>query len=174
MNIRKATAADIDGVCALYRNIHTAEEQGLTTTGWKRDIYPLRSTAEAALERDDLFVMEEEGRILGTAILNQLQVGVYASGTWQYDVPDSQVMVMHTLAIEPSLLRMGYGKAFERYYEQYALENGCPYLRIDTNANNVKARAFYKALHYREIGIVPCTFNGLKNVDLVLLEKKLN
>ena len=33
------------------------EEKGLTTTGWIRNIYPTRKTAEDALERNDLFVM---------------------------------------------------------------------------------------------------------------------
>ena len=44
---------------ALYREIHDAEAHRILTTGWLRDVYPVRSTAEAAIRRDDLFVMEE-------------------------------------------------------------------------------------------------------------------
>jgi hypothetical protein len=36
--IRKATAADLDAVEALYSEIHDAEERGSITTGWLRDI----------------------------------------------------------------------------------------------------------------------------------------
>jgi len=32
----------------------------------------------------------------------------------------------------------------------------------------------YKSLGYKEIGIVPCKFNGIDGVNLVLLEKKVN
>ena len=32
---------------------------------------------------------------------------------------------------------------------------------------------FYQKLGYTEIGIVPCVFNGIDGVQLVLLEKKL-
>ena len=46
-------------------------------------------------------------------------------------------------------------------------------LRIDTNARNVAARAMYKKLGYKEIGIVPTVFNGIPDVQLVLLEKYL-
>ena len=60
-----------------------------------------------------------------------------------------------------------------KFYEDYALENGLPELRIDTNARNLRARAMYKKLGYTEIDIVPTVFNGLPDVDLVLLEKNL-
>ena len=65
---------------------------------------------------------------------------------------------------------------WEPYYsanEEYALENGCPYLRMETNERNVRARGFYAKVGYKEIGIVPCIFNGIEGVGLVLLEKKL-
>ena len=45
--------------------------------------------------------------------------------------------------------------------------------RIDTNAKNARARQFYNKLGYSEAGIVQTSFNGLQDVDLVLLEKKL-
>ena len=37
---------------------------------------------------------------------------------------------------------------------------------------NTNARALYKKLGYKEIAIVPTVFNGIKGVNLVLLEKK--
>ena len=170
--IRKATSADIDAVSEIYELIHTEEEAGRTTIGWKRGIYPTRATAEAALQRGDLFVMESDGRIAATAIINQVQVDVYAGAPWQYDAPDEQVMVLHTLVVDPRVKGRGLGSAFEAFYERYALKQGCPYLRIDTNARNAAARRLYGRLGYREIAIRPCLFNGLSDVDLVLLEKK--
>ena len=171
--IRKAARADLDAVCRIYDQIHTAEERGEATIGWQRGVYPEREKAEAALARGDLFVQEQNGEIVGTAILNQNQVDSYAGANWRYDAPDSEVMVLHTLVIDPQAGVPGLGRAFAAYYEEYALTRGCRCLRIDTNELNVRARAFYRRLGYREIGIVPCTFNGLEAVRLVLLEKTL-
>ena len=173
ITFRKAEHADLDAVCRIYDNIHTAEEQGRAVIGWKRGIYPGRATAEAALARGDLFIEEMNGTVVGTGILNQLQVDVYAGAPWSHDAPESEVMVLHTLVIDPQAGTPGLGRAFAAYYEQYALSHGCRYLRIDTNERNARARAFYHKLGYREIGIVPCTFNGLEAVRLVLLEKTL-
>ncbi|MBR4870104.1 MAG: GNAT family N-acetyltransferase [Oscillospiraceae bacterium] len=171
MQIRKAEKRDISAVAAIFSAIHTAEEQGRLTIGWVREIYPTEETAQAALDRDDLFVMEEEGRIVASAIINRVQVPDYAKGQWLYAARDDEVMVLHTLCIHPEAMGRGCGKAFIAFYEAYARENGCPYLRMDTNAINAAARAMYRKLGYREAGIVPCVFNGIEGVGLVLLEK---
>ena len=173
MMIRKATAKDIDAVEKLYDAIHTAEENGKQTIGWIRDIYPVRKTAEVALKGGDLFVLEDAGKIRGTGILNKIQVNSYAEGHWEHEVPDEQVCVLHTLVINPNSAGKGYGRAFVEYYETYAQENDCTELRIDTNARNAVARAMYKKHGYTEIGIVPTVFNGIEDVQLVLLEKYL-
>ena len=81
--IRKAARADLDAVCRIYDQIHTAEERGEAAIGWQRGVYPERETAEAALTRGDLFVQEQNGEIVGTAILNQTQVDSYAGANWR-------------------------------------------------------------------------------------------
>ena len=69
---------------------------------------------------------------------------------------------------------MGLGRRFVDFYETYARENGCCELRIDTNERNLVARRMYKKLGYREIAVVPAVFNGIPDVNLVLLEKYLD
>ena len=46
-------------------------------------------------------------------------------------------------------------------------------LRMDTNEKNAAARSLYRKLGCREAGAVPCVFNGIPNVNLILLEKEL-
>ena len=170
---RKATAADLDAIENIYNKIHDAEERGEFTTGWISRVYPVRATAEAALGRDDLYVLEEDGTILAAGVINQLQVDVYAGAPWEFEAEDSEVCVFHTLTVDPDLRGKGIGTRFMAFYEQTAREMGCPELRIDTNARNTNARALYKKLGYKEIDIVPTVFNGIPGVNLVLLEKHL-
>ncbi len=170
---RKAEAGDLDRIEEIYDHIHTAEESGAVTIGWARGVYPTRRTAEEALSRGDIFVEECGGSIVGTAIINQLQVDVYAGADWQFEAADSEVMVLHTLVIDPESRGRGLGGAFVKFYEEFAAAHGCTVLRMDTNERNVNARAFYSRLGYREAGIAPCTFNGIECVHLVLLEKEL-
>ena len=172
--IRKATKDDINGVAAIYDDVHSREEAGELTTGWLRDVYPTRQTAETSLSRGDLFVQEnEEGQIVGTAIINKSQVDCYADGNWKCPAPDDEVMVIHTLVISGKSSGGGLGTEFINFYENYAKNERCRYLRLDTNARNQAARKFYKKHGYWEIGSVPTVFNGIPGVDLVLIEKKL-
>lgn len=173
MIIRKAKAEDLTYVAQIYSEIHSGEEQGLFFVGWQRGVYPTLATCQAALERDDLFVLEDEDEIVGSAIINKEQVDVYAGGKWEYPTPDDSVMVLHTLTISPQASGKGYGSAFVKFYEKYALEHSCPYLRLDTNERNTNARALYAKLGYKEIGIASCKFNGMPDIKLMLIEKCL-
>ena len=171
--IRKARAEDLEAVSRIYEHILTEQEQGRVYTGWERGVYPTAQTAMDALEREDLFVQEDGGRIVGAAIINRQQVDVYAGAPWQYPAAPEAVTVLHTLVIDPDAAGRGFGKQFVAFYEDYARKNGCKVLRMDTNSRNTRARAMYQALGYREVGIVPCVFNGIEGVELVLLEKTL-
>ena len=172
--IRLANFRDVDGIERIYDGIHTAQEQGVLNTGWVRGVYPVRKTALDAIARGDLFVMEIAGEIVASAIINQIQVDVYSDCTWQYPAKEGEVMVLHTLTVNPNCAGKGYGTEFVRYYERYALSHGCPYLRMDTQQKNIAARKLYQKLGYCERGIVQCEFNGIPGVQLVCLEKKLS
>lgn len=173
MIIRKAEARDLDAIESIYNKILLKEEEGEVTIGWKRGIYPRRETAEAALKREDMFVIEDDGAFVGAGIINKEQVDVYAKAKWKYSAENSEVMVLHTLVIDPDKSGKGYGKRFVDFYEDYARENGCKYLRMDTNEKNKAARSLYTNLGFNEIDCLPCIFNGLESVNLILFEKKL-
>ena len=171
--IREARPVDLDAIERIYDNIHAAEESGKVKIGWISGVYPVRATAEEAICRRDMFVFEEDGQILAAAIINKTQVDVYKGANWSFEADDNEVCVLHTLVVDPQYAGQGIGKRFVVFYEKYALSRRCTVLRIDTNAINAAARAMYAKLGYREADIVPCVFNGIPNVNLVLLEKKL-
>ncbi len=171
--IRCAIKNDIVEVVKIYDKILNLEAEGKAHTGWQKNIYPTEETALDALEKGDLFVFEEDGCILAAARINQKQEEEYANCQWAFSAPDSEVMVLHTLVVDPNASGRGIGSKFICFYEEYALKNGCHYLRMDTNVINTAARALYKKHGYSEPGIIHCVFNGINDVQLVCLEKKL-
>lgn len=173
MVIRKAAEADISAVAAIYEALHTAEEQGQAVIGWARGVYPTEATARTALEKGTLYVMEAEGHIAAAAKIDGEQVPEYVNCPWRYEAAPEQVLVLHTLVVDPAAKGRGYGSAFVAFYESLARQEGRPFLRMDTNARNAAARALYNKLGYAEPGIVDCVFNGIPGVHLVCLEKKL-
>ena len=70
---RQAVPGDLDQIAAIYDAIHTEEESGRATIGWIRAIYPTRQTAADAIQAGDMYVAEEEGRIVASAKIDQLR-----------------------------------------------------------------------------------------------------
>ncbi len=173
--VRKAVKADIVAVDKIYDDILTEEENGRAHIGWVRGVYPTRATAEEALRAGELFVMTEDTghkEVVAAARINQVQVPEYAGAQWEHtEALPEQIMVLHTLVVSPGCAGKGYGTAFVKFYEEYAKKQGCPYLRMDTNAKNKAARRLYRHLGFAEAGIVPCQFNGIPDIELVCLEK---
>ena len=133
----------------------------------------MKAVAEQSLGRDDMYVAEYDGKVAATGIINQIQVNVYFDCDWEHKAQDEEVSVLHTLAVDPEARGLGIGPAFVKFWEDLAREQGCKVLRIDTNARNKRARAMYAKLGYTERDIVPTVFNGIRGVDLVLMEKQL-
>ena len=66
MHFRKATAADKDGILALYGSL-----VGTECCAWTQD-YPNEEEIEKDLSREDLFCLEnQEGQIVGTISIDQ-------------------------------------------------------------------------------------------------------
>lgn len=172
--IRKANENDISRVAEIYDKIIDNDKGETSRVGWIKGVYPTAETAGAALEKDELFVLEEDGAVFGAAIINKTQPPAYAKAHWNYtDAADDRIMVLHTLVIDPETKGRGFGTKFVDFYENYAREDGCLYLRIDTNETNTAARRLYAHLGYNEIGIIAGVFNGIPDVRLVCMEKKL-
>lgn len=173
INIQKSTVNDIDSIAEIYNRIHDYTEKGFLHTGWIRDIYPTRLEAMEAHTRGELFVEEMEGRIVGSAIINKVQLEIYKNAPWKYFANSDEVMVIHTLTIDPAIKRCGLGNKFMEFYEKYAIQNSCKFLKLDTNEKNIEARKFYNKLEFNEIAILPTPFHNIGTVNLVLLEKEL-
>ena len=173
MIVRKATQADIDAVAKIYEEIIDGQQSGKFTSGWEKGVYPVKSTAQNAFEKEWLFVAEDNGIIVASAIINQYQGPIYEKATWEFAAEEHEVMVLHTLVVNPSCIKGGIGTKMVAFYEEYAKQHNCFELRMDTNANNHIARRLYKRLGYKEVSVVPCVFNGIEGVNLVCLEKHL-
>ena len=171
--IRKATPADIPAIAAIYEAILDLEEAGRTTIGWQRGVYPTADTARAAIGAGDMYVLEDGGSVVASGRINGQQMPAYAEVHWQYEARDDQVLVLHTLTVDPARFGRGCARQFLEFYEDLAREQSCTALRIDTNARNVNARAMYAKHGYIESGIIPCVFNGIPGVNLVCMEKRI-
>lgn len=171
MEIRLAKNEDISEIERIYDEILELEKEGKYSTGWIKNVYPTKNTILQGLAAKDLYVLENHLEIVASARINNKQMEEYKQGNWTKVLPDNQVLVLHTLTVRPKESGHGYAGFFIEFYNCLAKERNCRSLRIDTNVRNRKARDMYNKLGFEEVGIVPCEFNGIAGVNLVLLER---
>ena len=172
--IRKATAADLDAVSAIYEAVLDQEEAtGCRWTNWERGVYPCRATAAKALKEGTLYVETAGEAVVGCANLNQVQPPEYAKIPWTAAAKSKEVLVIHTLCIHPDAAGGRWGRRFVAFAEGLAVGKGCRVVRLDTYEGNAPAAAFYPKLGYRLAGEAEFFFEGFRRENLICFEKDL-
>ena len=114
--IRRARAEDVDAAARIYEALLDREEAGQGATNWKRGVYPTRETARRAQEAGWLYVREDgAGGICASMILNHEQPPCYLGADWRVPAAPENVLVLHTLCVDPSCAGRGIGREMVRF-----------------------------------------------------------
>ncbi|WP_295639950.1 GNAT family N-acetyltransferase [uncultured Mailhella sp.] len=171
--IRRGMKRDIDAVERHYEELFTFEEKRGSRTNWKRGVYPTRSVAEKGVEDGTLYVMEEDGKLCASMILNQVQLESYASIPWLYPAEPDKVLVIHTLCVPPSQAGRGVGSGMVRFALEEGARRGCEVMRLDTWENNEPAANMYRRLGFRYAGKSAVLFADAISENLIFLERRI-
>ncbi len=142
--IRKANENDILPVAALYERELDYEEKHQKYTSWQRGIYPTADTARAGVKKGTLYVLEEDGEIVASVILDSRQPPEYRNVDWDIDVKYDQVLVVHTLCVDPDHASSGAGTKMLDFTKELAREGGYRTIRLNTRSTNTPAMKFYE------------------------------
>lgn len=168
--IRKARINDIDRVGDSYTELLTYEQEHGTNSNWVPGVYPTRSVARKAFEEDTLYVLEENGKVCASMILNKVQPEEYGTMDWMYRAEPEEVLVLHTLCVPPSSAGKGYGREMVRYTLDFAEKTGMKAVRLDTWVGNKPAASLYTKMGFRAVGVTHVVLNGLIPSELILFE----
>lgn len=159
--IRKATAADLDGVNDGYEELLYYEKEHGAYTVWELGVYPTRASAQKSLEEDGLYVLEEEGQIAASVTVNQIQPPEYENVPWSCSAAPQEVLVIHLLCVRPSKAHCGMGTRMVQFILEEARRQGCKTVRLDTGAQNTPARSLYSKLGFRLAGTASMAIGGV-------------
>lgn len=168
--IRKATEKDIDNVEKNYRELLEYEQINGSNSNWVLGLYPTRKTAENAFAEDSLYVMEENGEICASVVLNHVQPDVYNKIDWKYEAEGNDVLVIHTLCVPPSKGGNGYGRKMVDHSLKIAKEMNCSTVRLETYIGNTPAASLYKNMGFIYAGSAEDLFQGVIPEELIFFE----
>lgn len=147
--IEKAAVGDLPALGRLFDELcdHLAATENFP--GWEKGRYPVLAVAEEAFAADSLYVARRNGQIVGTVTLNHAEPPAYADAAWEVR---SAVAVVHTLAVHPSFLHSGTGRAMMAYAVNWAKAQRCRAIHLDTYEKNIPAKRLYESLGFHFCG----------------------
>lgn len=172
--IRKAASPDIDQIEKSYMELLEYEQHHTAYTVWKAGVYPTRETAKKSCQDGSLYVLEQNGEICASIILNQLQPKEYENIHWKYPAQPDRVLIIHLLCVRPSKAGQGIGKKLIQFAIEEGKRKNCTTVRLDTGAQNIPAATLYKKLGFELAGTSSMEIGGLIPHDAHLFfEKKI-
>ncbi len=112
--------------------------------------YPSAAAFTRDIERDELYVLEVDKKVIGTIVISTLMDDEYVPVKWL--TPNTNNVYIHRLSIEPNLQGKGYAQRLMDFAENYAKENGFASVRLDTFSQNKRNQRFYEARGYQRLG----------------------
>ena len=112
--------------------------------------YPSAIVFEKDIERDELYVLEIDEKIIGTIVISTHIDDEYVPVKWL--TANENNIYIHRLAIDSKLQGKGYAQQLMTFAETYAKENGFASVRLDTFSQNKRNQRFYETRGYQRLG----------------------
>lgn len=148
--IRKANKSDIDSILVLTQ----ACAKDMISKGiyqWNEH-YPNAAAFEKDVEREELYVLILEHKIVGTVVISSFMDDVYQSVKWL--TSNGKNLYIHRLAVHPEHQGHGLAQKMMDFAENYGITNGYVSIRLDTFSQNQRNQTFYEYRGYQRLGSI--------------------
>lgn len=146
--IRKAQITDLSKIKNLTEACALAMQEKKIFQ-WNEH-YPSRQRLEKDIEKEELYVLEEENRICGIIVLTPKMDEEYIPIQWL--TPGNKNLYVHRLATQPAGWGSGYGRQLMDFAEKMAREQDYESVRLDTFSQNERNQKFYESRGYKRLG----------------------
>jgi ribosomal protein S18 acetylase RimI-like enzyme len=148
MMIREATIDDLNRIVEIT-NACGKHMISQNIFQWNED-YPNIEVFKKDIEKQSLYVIELESKIVGCVCISEKMDAVYKKVKWL--TPDTKNMYVHRLAIDPKYQGKGLAIKLMSYAEDLAKTKDFKSIRLDTFSKNPKNNKFYNLQGYKKLG----------------------
>lgn len=155
MELIKCDTTHINSVTSLYHRTIKYLEANINYPKWS-PAHPSDQSISGAVMSGEQYVCCENGRVIGAVVLSENPDGYYEAGDWSKILNAGEYLVIHALAVDPTLERKGAGRFIVERCIELAKEGGYKALRLDVVPGNIPAERLYQKTGF--------TFAGTKDL----------
>ncbi|WP_026754386.1 GNAT family N-acetyltransferase [Sediminibacter sp. Hel_I_10] len=148
--IRKAHTYDVDTLMS----ITSACAKHLISKGvfqWNEH-YPNSAAFYKDIKRDELYVYDVNGTIMGCVTISKVMDDDYIEVDWL--TPNQDNLYIHRLAVHPKHQGKGLAQELMDFAEDLAIKTEAPSVRLDTFSKNQRNQKFYELRGYQKLGVI--------------------
>jgi ribosomal protein S18 acetylase RimI-like enzyme len=146
--IRKAKTSELKEIKSLTEACAKAMiEKGIFQ--WNEH-YPSIEKLEADIEKEELYVIKQDEKILGIIVITESIDDEYFPVEW-LSKTDNNIYI-HRLATHPRVWGKGYAQELMDFAEAFARLNKYESVRLDTFSQNQRNQKFYETRGYKRLG----------------------
>jgi len=116
---------------------------------WDKN-YPNKKTFEADLDDNSLYIIEDKDVVIGCICISLNIDDFYKSVKWI--TKTNKNLYVHRLAIHPKFQGRGLALKLMNFANEFANQNNCESIRLDTFSGNPRNNKFYILQGYTKIG----------------------
>lgn len=146
--IRRAKHAEIEQIMLITRAC--ASKMIANKIYQWNEYYPHKAAFDHDYSRNELFVLVESNKVIGSITISSEKDLEYDSIDWLTE--DSLQFYIHRLAVHPDFQHQGNAKKLMDFAENHAREQSAISIRLDTFSQNKRNQEFYKARGYKQLG----------------------
>jgi len=146
--IRKAKQTDIEAILTMTK----ACAKAMIAKGiyqWNEH-YPNEVAFINDLKRNELYVLLDRDKIIGSIVISTLMDEEYIPIKWLSKNENN--IYIHRLAIHPEYQGKGFAQKLMSFAETFAIENNYSSIRLDTFSKNKRNQKFYELRGYKRLG----------------------
>lgn len=168
MDMRQAKPRELPLITLIYKR---AIDEMLSRKIYQWDqIYPNARFLKKSMEKGELYVFTRKQDVVGSVVLNSVESDEWAFIPWKYSPP---ALVIHALAIDPSVQGQGLGSLALAWIERFASENKYRSIRLDLFPGNKAAQRLYSHNGYEYRGEVTFAIKPPGHQVYHCLEKRI-
>ena len=151
MNLRLARKEEFEAIRDFYWELIDLMEDQKDTVAWQKGVYPADDFLANSIERGELYVLDREGRIVASVVVNSAWNEGYEGLPWSIDCSPEDALVPHALGVYPKVQGQGIGKIIVADVIELAKSKGKKTVRLDILHGNVGAEKLYTSMGFKYV-----------------------